>query len=133
MKEQHDQPHMDKQANPSDEATASAAPASAHTPAPWRVEKVLYPAGQDVSFEVTAGRHHICQTIMREIITEDDRIAQDDANTRLIVSAPELLAALRGLVEACKWYAEDTYDREAPHQLGAFSEAVAAIAKAEGR
>lgn len=94
---QHDQPL----------ATASEAVAgSAHTPGPWRVDKVLYPAGQDVSFEVLAGKRLVVQTIMREVIAEDAVIAEDDANARLIAAAPDLLAALRELVSRC----DDTAD-----------------------
>lgn len=32
-------------------------------------------------------------------------------------------ASLAELVEACDWYAQDTYDREPPHQLGAYGAA----------
>jgi hypothetical protein len=56
-----------------------------------------------------------------------------DQIDKLTAQRDDLLLALKALVEACEWYAEDTYGREAPNQLGAFDEAMALIATCEGR
>jgi hypothetical protein len=74
-----------------------------HTPIPWTVERIDYEPchpdekARDVSFEVKGPSGLVVQTIMREIGREDQRIATDEANVRLIAAAPEMLAVLRGL------------------------------------
>ena len=69
-----------------------------HTPGPWRVKRIDYPRGMDVSFEVLAGREElVVQTIMREVGKgwRDDIIATDAANSKLIAAAPDMFAALQ--------------------------------------
>lgn len=63
------------------------------TRGPWIVDKVTYPRGQDVSFEVIAGCRFIGQTLMREVATEAELIVEDEANAQLISAAPDLYAA----------------------------------------
>lgn len=65
------------------------------TPGPWRVERIDYDRyGLDASFEVMGGGEIVAQTIMREIKTESERLAVDEANCRLIAAAPEMFEAL---------------------------------------
>ncbi|TGR83557.1 hypothetical protein EN866_34160 [Mesorhizobium sp. M2D.F.Ca.ET.223.01.1.1] len=68
-----------------------------HTKGPWRVSRVDYPKGLDVSFEILSGKDLVAQTIMRERGTgwRDGIIAVDEANCQLMAAAPELLDALR--------------------------------------
>jgi len=66
-----------------------------HTPGPWTVETTdLY------------GAYLILEAAQRHEYPADDDAAdavaaEDDANARLIAAAPDLLAALRELVDAC--------------------------------
>ena len=105
------------------------------TPGPWRVHRLNYPAGEDVSFEVLAERpakghqYFIAQTIMREVAKEGERIAIDEANARLIAAAPDLLAALKAVLPMAGAWAGGVDLSEDARVLAA----VAAIAKAEGR
>ena len=123
------------------------------TPGPWRVHRLNYPAGEDVSFEVLAERpakghqYFIAQTIMREVAKEGERIAIDEANARLIAAAPEMLDALKRWVAAEAVVCDlsrrtseqtgsvtaDDMSRAITETVLAEEQAVAAIAKAEGR
>lgn len=96
---------------------------NAHTPGPWEVEKLAYPGRLDVSFEVKSTSRFVCQTIMREVIEEDDLIAEDAANARLIAAAPELLSALKAVTKLNGTTADHS----------AWQMAHAAIAKAHGK
>lgn len=72
-------------------------------PAPWRVVREDYPAGQDVSFEVLAANGRlVAQTVMREIGKEDRWIAEDEALCGLIVAAPDLYAAAKRALAVLK-------------------------------
>ena len=91
---------------------------SAHTPGPWEVSRGKI-AGVELSHTV--------------VLTGRDAVAvfagsadAGEANARLIAAAPELLAALRGIIEIGK------RDLSNPKYDGYFEEARTAIAKAEG-
>lgn len=81
---------------------------SEHTPGPWRSERVVMSKyGIDAYFEVKGGptedetvgvfAREVCQTIMREIGSEDYLLAEDQANVCLIAAAPELLEACQAV------------------------------------
>lgn len=102
---------------------------SAHTPGPWEARRIMYPKRLDVSFEVSAARGFVCQTIMREIASEREVIEQDEANATLIAAAPDLLEALKA-AELLLDEADLDYEAEGAAALRLMR---AAIAKAEGR
>lgn len=87
-----------------------------HTPGPWKVADRFYILmDDDVACEVAK----VCDENI-----DDDMVGQCDADARLIAAAPEMLAALKYMVE----------NAEAEGWSGLMiSDAVAAIAKAEGR
>lgn len=84
-----------------------------HTPGPW----VAHPFG-DNCYEILAGDTTVCD--VPDSPWNPDRVEHD---ARLIAAAPELLAALKRLVEYCDNHSD--YD--------AIGEADRVIAKAEGR
>ena len=96
---------------------------SKHTPGPWV-------AGKDVATNVFTDcrRYLICSC---EDITEYDTTdSEKKANARLIAAAPELLAALRGMID----YAASEIGIKPEKAVGGhFKAAREAIAKAEGR
>lgn len=66
---------------------------SKHTPGPWETDK----ADHDVPYQdikIKAARRTVC-TVWIDDAPCHDFNAEQDANARLIASAPELLAALR--------------------------------------
>lgn len=55
---------------------------------PWRAEKVVYPSGRDVSFEIFDGDGKVvCGTYMREIKFDPKGVARDEHCVNLIVEA----------------------------------------------
>lgn len=105
----------------------------AHTPGPWSVERVDYPKKRDVNFEIVGGGYFVAQTIMREIATEADRIAVDEANVRLIAASPALLEALEIAADALDNYSDvnDGEDGPVPNTaMSALVQVRAAIEKA---
>jgi hypothetical protein len=97
-----------------------------HTPGPWTIEQE---SGNEGEAEViVSDKRTICWTADtwsdaegEASITEEDR-----ANGRLIAAAPELLAALKALVDA-------QVCRDDGKDCAICEDAYAAIAKAEGR
>lgn len=91
-----------------------------HTKGPWEVAEPDR-NGQAIvraeEYEVATCWHHCLGSIEKEM----------EANARLIAAAPELLEALRGIIEIGK------RDMSNPKYDGYFESACAAIAKAEGR
>jgi hypothetical protein len=83
-----------------------------HTPGPWTV-----------TFGIDDAEIHNGVTIAR---VNDDAIAWK-ANTRLMAAAPELLAALGGIMQ---WWMETESGDDMPIDL--FVQAHAALAKAKG-
>ena len=63
-----------------------------HTAGPWTLESLTTKAGR-AKYGLCGSNHRIC-----DISVYDDR---DEANARLIAAAPDLLAALRELVNRC--------------------------------
>lgn len=100
-----------------------------HTPAPWEIEE---PSKGCPSFIVHTDTDEIAFVLSSE---HNDHGA---ANARLISTAPDLLAALKGcadaLNEAGKSFALNNPDAVRPNMFEIHAEnARAAIAKAEGR
>jgi hypothetical protein len=104
---------------------------SAHTPGPWRKETTRTLDDAPISFlrldwAIRNGSDDN-GAVIAHIPMQDDLILQSEANARLIAAAPDLLAALRNLLDASERYIfsdECLREREA---------ARAAIAKAEGQ
>ena len=93
-----------------------------HTPAPWRIEWGMSQGGDG---------HHVCDasdmgplSIIASVHFHDDADGETKANARLIAAAPDLLAALRGLLD---YGSLGAYGRAA-----AVNAALAAVAKATG-
>lgn len=70
---------------------------SKHTPGPW---------GQDKwgSLQTEGGQDVLLRGITTISAGSDERIAEAEANTRLIAAAPELLEALEKAVEPLEMY-----------------------------
>lgn len=105
---------------------------SAHTPGPWQVEMIAgrFHGGVIRSLgvwrEYVGGRGYpqvALATAHDQLISEEERIA----NATLIAAAPELLAALKALLDELTWRVGDGAEGE-PCLMAAR----AAIAKAEG-
>ncbi|HDY5291763.1 TPA: hypothetical protein RQ679_003194 [Pseudomonas aeruginosa] len=94
-----------------------------HTSGPWRQDKwgsLTTEGGQDV--------------LLRGITTisagSDERIAEAEANTRLISAAPELLEALQGMLEVYGGQYNDDCLPKSSSELDLIQQARDAIAKA---
>jgi hypothetical protein len=94
---------------------------SKHTPGPWyRGEEhgdtrpTIWGKGQVVVCEMNS------------------HIADAERNESLVLAAPDLLAAIKPLADACAAIMRDEYNRD-PETSGEWMAAVKAIAKAEGR
>ena len=97
-----------------------------HTPGPWVARESFYPRhrviyGQD--------GHEVCTTPWG---IASGGILMGDANARLIASAPCLLRALRGIVEAVDPGVRGDTDLE-PYFTGPVAAARLAIAQATGQ
>jgi hypothetical protein len=91
-----------------------------HTPGPWTSGRAI-PADDTVSRIVRAGADHIA------VVMDLDGAAQEAVdNARLIAAAPDLLAALRSIIESSDANCGDSL-------ANAISAARAAIARATGR
>ena len=93
---------------------------SGHTEAPWFVDEIQcedWRVNISAEYQNVASAHHL---------TEDGVNSDDEcmANARLIAAAPELLAALKNLV--------NDFDKSVWTEAPMLIEARAAIAKAEG-
>lgn len=89
-----------------------------HTPGPWH--RNIPPAKKYPT--IFAGRNtHIC--VVQSLGLSDEEV---EANTNLIVAAPELLDALKSLLQ-------DAKDRFTEVPGNVYHKAVDAIAKAEGK
>lgn len=98
-----------------------------HTPGPWEVGTATANFPTQIGDQyLSVGNESLDRGICRvsPLTTIDD---QDEANASLIAAAPELLAALEGLISIGK------RDLSNPKYDGYFEAARAAIAKAEGR
>lgn len=84
-------------------------------PLPWSVRVVEYDRREDVSIEVIAADGSlVVQTIMREVATEGDRFAEDDANARYVVTAVNCFATLLSALKEAR-------EAIAPKDLGGIS------------
>lgn len=100
----------------------------AHTPGPW---EVAMPGDVDEHYGVLDGFGHTAS-----VYGYPDEAAVALANARLMAAAPELLAALRGVLYwadcECQRLAEDTPANDDPPMCD-YCVAKLVIAKAEGR
>ena len=97
-----------------------------HTSGPWR-EHSHRQIGPDAGI--------VCEVWSAIGETDADRIAQADANARLIAAAPDLLEALQEMVAGDAEAIEDAKRLGVPfpdEMLAAYHKARAAIAKATG-
>lgn len=94
---------------------------SKHTPGPWKASTQPQPNGCPI-----IGARGLMVAMLAHSVNEPDQKETALANAALIAAAPQLLAALRGMV--------DSYEREGHRSKNpALIAARAAIAKAEGR
>ena len=91
---------------------------SKHTPGPWAVNRLITSGNQSLGFHITAPRDGSVSPVC---VGEDTGYGEIDANARLIAAAPDLLEALKVIVEN---------GGIGPESM--FHDARAAIAKAEG-
>lgn len=120
--------HMDKPSNPNDEATAGQAPASAHTPGPWRAA-----IGDDWRPRYGENRDFVCvehavyDAIDVYALAASQSAEEHFGNARLIAAAPDLLAACQALMAID----DDSPTRETD-QLAAEIQIHLAVCKATG-
>jgi hypothetical protein len=97
-----------------------------HTPGPWVAEdNEIHAAGQMIAVALYNGH-------------SDAEEAETESNARLMAAAPEMLAALKGLMDGWTlpptvneyWLIQDGHD---PTEARKICNAVLAIAKAEGK
>ena len=99
-----------------------------HTPGPWTVELSMNTWGDYMVLEAT--NEWGDRDTPPDGMSDDEATKIDEANARLIASSPDLLAALRDMVEFCATN-DNFIDGEFP--VPEFiTQAHAAIAKAEG-
>lgn len=85
----------------------SPTPHCAHTPGPWRYDNdALLPDEWYMDGPVTAGGRFIAAAITSPE-TEGPGLPEAKANARLIAAAPDLLAALEGLLAITNSYAPE--------------------------
>ena len=96
----------------------------AHTPGPWHIDT------EDGGARILDDDELIIAGIYG--FSAPDRDGQEDANARLIAAAPDLLAALKGLLESIQDVERETNTMYGTLD-GALADARAAIAKAESK
>lgn len=91
-----------------------------HTPGPWLTDEMM--PGDQYRYVFAAKGPIVCRV---------SAFAAGEANARLIAAAPELLAALKGVLASLEWHADrhGNVGMDAQRRLDAH----AAIAKAEVR
>jgi hypothetical protein len=96
-----------------------------HTPGPWEISKN------------EAGELDICEAGAGNMLADLAKCKNAEANARLIAAAPDLLEALRGLIDQLEAAGIHIPGEDSGQWHGAegisFSRAIEAIAKAEGR
>lgn len=101
---------------------------SKHTPGPWAVNRYITSGNQSLGFHITGPRDGSVSPVC---VGEDTGYGEIDANARLIAAAPDLLVALRSIVEEVdgpgRPFSSDSY---LPSHL--IQVARATITKAEG-
>ena len=100
---------------------------NAHTPGPWVL--AIHKDGGNWDYNIrTAAPHNPAGTVGKHVATANKYLRETEANAALIAAAPDLLAALRAMIEY--------YDYDLSESGIAAAPAKAArdiIAKAEGR
>lgn len=101
---------------------------SGHTPGPWRTKRSLTQMCDDGTTVASLGGE-IPWWIFSDADTHGDR----EADARLVSAAPELLAALRFMVEVFGPGVDSYGPGAGPGEIDSVAQARAAIAAAEGR
>ncbi len=103
---------------------------SKHTPAPW-IEIPQSNGSRMIALEYETGEQNNpkCLRLIANVIARKDTLLIDEANARLVASAPELLEALKAIVQLGEHNADCNHSGE---YLDARKIAIQAIAKAEG-
>jgi len=81
---------------------------SKHTPGPWKVNETDYSNAYGIECEVNGIGHTVVTDQFCYPNFKKDRDPEKLANAKLIASAPELLEALKGLVNDVKNKPNDT-------------------------
>jgi hypothetical protein len=109
---------------------------NAHTPGPWMVGELH---SGSALVDIKARGLVVTRTLVLSADPDCDPLIEAEANARLIAAAPDLLAALKGLLEEAGSLASlvdqefNVGDDPSNADGDAFKCAEAAIAKAEGR
>ncbi len=102
---------------------------SKHTPGPWEQSHRKGINGF-YNTEVYDSKGETIATIAwYPVKMKDSTVTAREPNAQLIASAPELLGVCKYLVDGIKRYGKDPHQEELPE----ISEAIKAIAKAEGK
>ncbi len=98
-----------------------------HTPGPWSITNTIMGSAETTVWPsaVVAAPYGSVDTVCDFSFMTNKPHGEQQANARLIAAAPELLAALRAMIERAEWHG----DKDADGLCGAR----AAVAKAEGR
>lgn len=72
---------------------------SQHTPGPWCVDKSAAYSVDRGHVAISANQHTALAQVVVRMVDDDEPLPSGVANARLIAAAPELLAALREVLE----------------------------------
>lgn len=108
----------------------------AHTPGPWSQSRREQPDGMFITQVYDADGGTIADLAWHAVKIGDGVATDHDANARLIAAAPDMLTALKMLDEVLDFSDQDggfQMIEDVSVLVPAMKEALAAIAKAEGR
>jgi hypothetical protein len=88
---------------------------SKHTPSPWRYDSYtdfVFAHGEAMIVCETRGYGYLTS-----VMSDDDAVAQQDANGNLIAAAPDLLTAAKAVFNECDQWADGAEDASAHDRL----------------
>lgn len=103
---------------------------ASHTPGPWRADTDVHGRKDIVAYIRPRESGFLAAVVERNDLMDKTMGGSSEANARLIAAAPELLEALQTLIDLGS---HDTVFGEAVRVTKAYAQAVAAVAKAEGK